>query len=86
MGFLFGENKTWSNYFNGLGKTISKGTTDAYNSATKMATDGADAAKQSINSTTGYKVGGRRGTRKRRGNKPRRKMSRRNSKSMSRRN
>jgi hypothetical protein len=71
---LFGEKKTWANYFGNLGKTISKGASDTYNSTTKLAADSANGAKQSIKANTGYNVGGRR-------RKTRRKMTRRNHKS-----
>lgn len=79
MGIFSSNKKTWSNYFNNLGKTISTGTTDTLNGATRLAND----AGNSIRKTTGYNVAG--GTRRRRGSKPRRTMSSRNSRSRSRR-
>jgi len=79
MGF-FTKTKTWSEYFKGLGNTISKGTTDTLNGATSIAND----AAKSIDATTGSKLTG--GTRRRRGTKSRSTKSRRTRKLSARRN
>lgn len=79
MSSLFSEKKTWSDYFSNWGKTISKGTTDVLKSAESIADD----SKNSINSTLGTKMGGKRGKRSHRrvAGKTHRKKSRRNNKS-----